>query len=80
MRYLNPKESQNGIYVELPDLTNKNKNAQLNLNFKKMIFLKWDYVSVKYWEIFTKFHCLSLKFKYNWMSCILSDNPAYLGS
>ena len=44
VRYLNPKESQNGIYVELPDL-NKNKNAQLNLNFKKNDFFKWEYVS-----------------------------------
>lgn len=40
VRYLNSKESQNGIYVELPDLTKKKKKCPVKFKFqkKKMIF------------------------------------------
>ena len=44
-----------------------------------MIFLM-GVCAMKYSGIYLLNFIAYLKFKFNWMSCILSDNPAYLGS
>ena len=60
VRYLTPKESQNGIYVELPDLTNKNKKCPVKFKFQvKNDFFNGSMCHEVFGYLFTKFHCIS---------------------
>lgn len=65
---------KNGLVIRLPDLTNKNAEYLVKLEFPTNN--NFFSVSPKYLMGDTNILFVYLKFQFNWTSCILSANPS----
>lgn len=75
-----PEEDQKSLKFGLQDLVNKNTRYPVKVEFQVshryfcILNMYLEMLGI-YLEIFHYFFNLNLKFKFNWISCILSGNP-----